>query len=534
MTIVNEVGTNDPTNWDIGTTTTGSVTSVYINPYLEPYFCGDINQFGPRGNDEDGSFTLPTYIPNQYLMGNIAQSWSFQENPLSLTITLKQGIMWTGNSTIGMVARELTAADCAASATRQYTAPGNVGFFGTWIKDCVVVSPFVFKYDFSTYDGDWPFFLLYGGGLAFPQAPESIAAGASNWRNAVGTGPFILSDFVDGSSVTYTRNPNYWGTATINGKQYQEPLINTLVYLIIPDPSTQIAALQSGKLDLNVNVPYIDATTLAKQTPNLIQEKYFADSIYNFRANRLASGNPLGNLQVRQALFMATDFNSIATDVYGGGDILAWPVCRGNPSYTPLEDESSQIQTLFNYNPTQAKQMLAAAGYPNGFTTTLSIDSSIAQEADDAQIIASDWAQIGVTVNIQALNRVALVAIKNSATFAGYLAYPIATANVFTPLQWFQNIDQGPTYGAAEQLNIEATTALDEPDSTIAQTDVTQFCKDALLDCGFLPMTNPYVLNCYWPWLENYYGEVDAAYQSQIPMIRELWINESLKTSLGH
>jgi len=340
MTIVNEVGTNDPTNWDDGTTTTGSVTSVYINPYLEPFFAGDINTFGPRGNDEDGSFTLPTYIPTQYLTGNIAQSWSFQENPLSLTITLKPGIMWTGNPNIGMAARELTATDCAAAETRQYTAPGNVGFFGTWIKDCVAVDKYTFRYDFSVYDGDWQFFLLYGGGLSIPEAPESINAGASNWKNAVGTGPFILTDFVDGSSVTYDRNPSYWGTATINGKQYQEPFINTLVYLIIPDPSTQIAALQSGKIDLNVNVPYTDAVTLSKQSPNLIQEKYYADSVYSFRANRLAPGNPLGNLQVRQALFMATDFNSIANLVYGGGDILGWPVARGNPSYTPLANHS--------------------------------------------------------------------------------------------------------------------------------------------------------------------------------------------------
>jgi len=132
------------------------------------------------------------------------------------------------------------------------------------------------------------------------------------------------------------------------------------------------------------------------------------------------------------------------------------------------------------------------------------------------------------------MNRVALVAQKNSATFPGLLAYPIATANAFTPLQWYQGIEQGNTYKTGEPLDVEATAALTEPDQTKSDADVTQFCKDALLDCGMLPMTNPYVLNCYWPWLENYYGEVDAAYQSQIPMIRELWINQALKTSLGH
>ena len=81
---------------------------------------------------------------------------------------------------------------------------------------------------------------------------------------------------------------------------------------------------------------------------------------------------------------------------------------------------------------------------------------------------------------------------------------------------------------------MEATAALQEEDALKQETDVTQFCKDALLDCGILPMTNPFRLNCYWPWLKNYYGEVDAAYHSQIPMIRELWIDQALKSSLGY
>ena len=63
---------------------------------------------------------------------------------------------------------------------------------------------------------------------------------------------------------------------------------------------------------------------------------------------------------------------------------------------------------------------------------------------------------------------------------------------------------------------------------------MTQVFKDALLDAGILGMTNPYVLNCYWPWLENYYGETDAAYHNQVIMIREMWINQTLKTQDGY
>jgi peptide/nickel transport system substrate-binding protein len=101
-----------------------------------------------------------------------------------------------------------------------------------------------------------------------------------------------------------------------------------------------------------------------------------------------------------------------------------------------------------------------------------------------------------------------------------------------TPVSWYQNATVGASYAKGESLEVEADAVIAEENQITQQTDVTQFCKDALLDAGIIPMTNPYRLNCYWPWLENYYGEIDAGYHSQIPMIRELWINQSLKTSL--
>ena len=534
LTMLNDVGQEDPTDWDMLTTENGGVTSVYIQPFLEPYFCADIDKFGPGpGGSNVTNFTLPQYIPDAYLTGNIAQSWSFQENPLSLTIVLKSGIMWTGNPNIGMAPRALTAQDCASATTTQITAPSMAPYF-TWIKDCVAVDQSTFKYDFASYNSSWEFFLLYGGGTAFPFCPESQAAGGSNWKNAVGTGPFELSNFVDGSAATFSKNPNYWGTTTINGQKYQEPLINTLVYLIIPDTSTQQAALATGKIDWYTHVPYTQASTLASQAPKLVQEKWTSDSVDVFEANRLDSSSPISNLQVRQALFEATDFNSIANDVYGGGQILGWPVAQGNPSYTPLANQSSTVQAMFSFNTKAAKQMLAAAGYPNGFSITLTVDSAVPQEADEAQIMVSDWGQIGVTATIVPLNQTQLASQKDNLTFTGYLCYQVATADPLTPIQWYQSGGMGSIYAASDPIAVEANAAHNEENATTRDAELTKVFQDGLLDGGILPMTNPYVLNCYWPWLQNYYGETDAAYHNQVIMIREMWINQTLKTQDGY
>ena len=70
----------------------------------------------------------------------------------------------------------------------------------------------------------------------------------NDWRNLVGTGPFMLTDYVEGSSVTWIKNPNYWGF----DEKYPEnrlPYIDELVALVMREEATRTAALRSGKLD---------------------------------------------------------------------------------------------------------------------------------------------------------------------------------------------------------------------------------------------------------------------------------------------
>jgi peptide/nickel transport system substrate-binding protein len=534
MTMISDAGSTNPTSWDPHLTQVGQITSIYINPYIDWYAYGDIDKYGPRGSNAT-AFQLPQYIPDAYLTGGLAQSWELSANPLSLTVTIKKGIMWTGNAKIGMQAREVTADDCAFSGTRAIAAPARAGSY-TWVKDCVAVDRYTFRWDFITYNANWEYYLFWGAGSATAIPPEMANApngGAANWQNAVGTGPFIIADFVDGSSVTYKRNPNYWGTTTINGQQYKLPFIDSLAYLIIPDPSTQLAGLRTGKIELDTQVPYTQGATLKQQAPDMIQKQWLYCSVDTISFNRLSGTPALGNLAVRQALMKATDFNNLLQLVYGAGDVLGWPVARGNPSYTPLENQPAAVQDLFTYDSTKAKQMLSDAGYPTGFTTTITIDSSIPQQTTEATILASQWAKVGVTLQIAAVNAVALTSQKNSLTFKGLLVYAFPTANLLTPLNYFKGITVYSIYKIGEPLDLAAMAIVGEQDPVKAQVLSTQFCKDALLDAGFIPMANPDIILCYWPWLKNYYGETDAAYHNQIPMIARMWIDQNLKRSLG-
>ena len=86
--------------------------------------------------------------------------------------------------------------------------------------------------------------------IAYMYPPEVIKqyGDATDWKNLVGTGPFMLTDVVEGSSKTFIKNPDYWGT----DEKYPEnrlPYVDEIRGLIMPEVATYLAALRSGKLD---------------------------------------------------------------------------------------------------------------------------------------------------------------------------------------------------------------------------------------------------------------------------------------------
>ena len=99
-------------------------------------------------------------------------------------------------------------------------------------------------------------------------------------------------------------------------------------------------------------------------------------------------------------MMIGTDFTTIANLVYGGGEILAWPVNKTIPEYTPLNQLPAADQELYTYDPVKAKQIIADAGYPNGFPIQINIPANNNQARDEADAMVSMWAKIGVTGSI--------------------------------------------------------------------------------------------------------------------------------------
>jgi len=364
-----------------------------------------------------------------------------------------------------------------------------------------------------------------------PEWGNTTASGGTEaWQNTVSDGPFIITNFVSGTGATYTRNPNYWGTTTINGTQYKMPFINTLVYPVIPDEATAIAALRTGKIDWDYDVPTTYESSL--NSTGISHGSWTTGIVDSFVVNR-SKNQYLSNLAVRQALTKATDFTTIKNLVYPGGNVFDWPVMQGDVAYVPLNQMPSTVQDMWAYDSTKAQQNLATAGYPKGFSLTITVDSTVPTETDVAQLLVSQWAKVGITATI---NSVDPTVVENDIDNLSYdLCYfHMGPSNFINETNRVLSTAIGATYAATEPFDNLWWTMDRDSDPSKLVTDEKALSVAMLTDAGWLPMADQVADNYWWPWMKNYYQEIETGYENKVPMIDRIWIDQSTKTSLGH
>ena len=228
----------------------------YVSPVLEKLVNGNIDKYGPKGTGEYTFGPQPT-VPYKYVDGNVVESW--EVTPEKATLHVRPGVFWTGLSVNPgvMERREYTAQDLATNLQRILESPRGGGV----VSSDFIATPYsesIYAQDdhtaiieFKQFYFEWWTNIL----LSFEQmAPEVIAAGPKDWHNLVGTGPFAIKEYVSGSHIAYQRNPDYWKTTVIDGKEYQTPFVDEMVWPFIADESTQIAALRTATLDAHLNV----------------------------------------------------------------------------------------------------------------------------------------------------------------------------------------------------------------------------------------------------------------------------------------
>ncbi|MDV7103605.1 ABC transporter substrate-binding protein [Vibrio sp. TH_r3] len=221
-------------------------------------------------------------------------------------------------------------------------------------------------------------------------------------EKAIGTGPYKFVSWQPKGSLVLERNDDYWGKA---------PEWKTVIRKEIPDDAARVAALQSGSVDLINYVPASDYLALKGQPK---WDTVVGDSVYILNIapsvkdeepqpikvdGKEVEGNPLQDLRVRKALDLAIS-RDILVDIVMEG--LGRPANQLMPEgFFGYSDELGEKQ----YDIEQAKELLAEAGYPNGFEVDFTCTNNrVPGDAVICEALAQMWSRLGLTVNAQALN----------------------------------------------------------------------------------------------------------------------------------
>ena len=518
----------DPPSWDL--MVGKHVTASQNSPYMEELVVGDVIGKGPRGTNQY-SFGILGSIPEDVLTGNLAQSWEWVDTS-TLVFHIRPGIMWAANPYIGFQSREYTAYDAEWCLNRYKESIWGPQYLA-WVDSFEATDKYTLVVHTNCYTVAWVQDILTLG-LQYPS--EVVEAGIENWRNHVGTGPFIMIDYVAGSYTAYERNPNYWGKVTINGKEYQLPFVDKLFNPIIPDSATQMAALKTGKVDVDLAVVATYKDTLRTVCPQLIVTKH----LHNCAWIVVFSDNPpFNDINVRRAMMIGTDMKAVAQAVWGEGVQQVFPFTPlSSPAiYTQIEDLPPETKALFEYDPVKAKEMLADAGYPNGFDTELVFraDRTQFQEREMAENLASRWAAIGIRTTLRGLDGSPFISlVQYERRFPAMALRPCGNTNPQDGLTLMMNNPSLTNLNSDESFKTKATSALSMLDVTERNAAYKELGIYIINNVNPWGVSSPYELGCYWPWVKNYYGELEAGNHYQTTLWANIWVDQNLKAEMGY
>lgn len=496
----------------------------------EQLFAADLSKSLRNGGKY--GYLSEAWLAPDALRGELAESWKLSPDGLKLEVTLRKGVMFPARPGV-MESRELTAEDVLFSYDRVNKSPKKIPGYFDHIDKVEATGKHSLVFTFNKYNAEWDY--RFGWGFYSAIVPkEVITAGGGNWKNVNGTGPFTMGDYVQSNSLTFNKNPIYWDSEKIAGQSYKLPFVDKITYRYIKDETTFITALRTAKLDLLEAVRWSHADELKKSAPKIQWNRYLANG-GQFVALRNDT-KPFDDIRVRRALNLAVDKNAIIKSYYGGqAEMLVYPM---HPNYVgyyePLSSMPDSVKELFGFNPAKAKQLLAEAGYPNGFSFKVQ-NSSSSVEGDLLTMVAAYLAKVGVKMEIEVLEYGAYLSAMTKRTNApGYFMF-LGHTNPTTALR--KSFVKGQVWNPAQfsdpEIDKKMAEVYAEPDERVRQVKVRLMTREILDRAVCIWLPTPYVYTGWWPWVKNYGGELRAGAERPGPIHARIWVDQELKKKMG-
>ncbi len=199
----------------------------------------------------------------------------------------------------------------------------------------------------------------------------------------VGTGPFKFEEYTPMESLKVVKNEDYY----IDGAPY----LDEVIFKVITNSDSVIMDMLSGSIDI---LSYLTSNQVDQLKNDFKIEEGNMNLVQGLFLNN--DVEPFNNKVVRQALYYGIDRQGIIDMVADGkGEVIGTNMFPGFAKYY-----NEEVKDLYDYNPEKAKDLLAEAGYPNGFSFSISVPSNYPYHVDTAQVIVEQLGQIGVNATI--------------------------------------------------------------------------------------------------------------------------------------
>jgi peptide/nickel transport system substrate-binding protein len=311
----------------------------------------------------------------------LATSWE-QPNATTYVFHLREGVRFHSG-------KLLDAEDVKYSIEMAANppAPGvNNGFFPPISKVTVLNSSTV---QIQTSEPAESILGFFAWGRYCEIVPAGLYSSLNVRTQTDGTGPFKLVEYVPNDHITLTRNPHYWQSGV--------PSVDQLVLKILPDESERLDALRSGAID-GGDFSY-DSAQIAQRDGSLRVNRVKSVAPYEIEFSLKDTSQPWNDVRVRQAVNYAIDRQNIINLVFSGQGYFSGKIPQGFGNW-PIP-EAQLHSTYERYDLAQAKALLAAAGYKDGFSVTLNSIAQPAAYTDVATVVQAQLAQVGIDVKVQ-------------------------------------------------------------------------------------------------------------------------------------
>ncbi len=304
----------------------------------------------------------------------LAERW-YTTDSKNYTFFLRKGVRFHNG-------REMKAADVKFALDRAVNPetkhPYRVQYES--IQDVIVRDDHTVTVTLKRVDATFLYTTARQGSVIYPrEAVDTLKS------QPIGTGPFTVSEWVRGDRITLAKNKDYW--------QKGLPHLDRVTFRFIPDPNSALAALKAGDIDVSAFGIGPESVNELKKDPRF--QVIVGDMTNDVTLSMNNSKKPYSDKRVRLAITHAINKDEVLKGaMFGYGKVLGSNVDPTNPYYV---DVSKRVP----YDAAKAKQLLAEAGYPNGFEAVFKVAPQYYYTVRSAEVIVSQLAKVGIKASIQ-------------------------------------------------------------------------------------------------------------------------------------